>query len=74
MLLNRKPRRQVFPSIQTAHDIIILRKLCCPVHIYTDVNKNASLIITDFLTMVYKNKQPQPAYLCRGRTWKMTLI
>ena len=35
-------------------------------YIYTDVNKNASLIITDFLAMVYKNEQPHTACLCRG--------
>ena len=28
--------------------------------------KNASLIITDFLAMVYKNEQPRSASLCRG--------
>ena len=33
---------------------------------YTDVNKNATLIITDFLAMVYKKEQPHSAYLCRG--------
>ena len=31
--------------------------------------KNASLIITDFLAMVYKNEQPRTASLCRG--WAM---
>ena len=25
---------------------------------YTDVNQNASLIITDFLVVIYKNEQP----------------
>ena len=30
--------------------------------------KNASLIITDFLAMVYKNEQPRTASLCRGWT------
>ena len=33
---------------------------------YTDVNKNASLIISDFLAMIYKNEQPRTAYLCKG--------
>ena len=28
--------------------------------------KNASLIITDFLAMVYKNEHPRTASLCRG--------
>ena len=31
--------------------------------------KNASLIITDFLAMIYKNEQPRTASLCRG--WAM---
>ena len=31
--------------------------------------KNASLIITDFLVMIYKNEQPRTASLCRG--WEM---
>ena len=31
--------------------------------------KNASLIITDFLAMIYKNEQPHTASLCRG--WAM---
>ena len=31
--------------------------------------KNASLIITDFLAMIYKNEQPPTASLCRG--WAM---
>ena len=31
--------------------------------------KNASLIITDFIAMIYKNKQPRTASLCRG--WAM---
>ena len=31
--------------------------------------KNASLIITDFLAMIYKNEQPRTASLCRG--WGM---
>ena len=31
--------------------------------------KNASLIITDFLAMIYKNEQPRAASLCRG--WAM---
>ena len=31
--------------------------------------KNASLIITDFLAMIYKNEQPRTAILCRG--WAM---
>ena len=29
--------------------------------------KNASLIITDFLAMIYKNEQPPTASLWRGR-------
>ena len=29
--------------------------------------KNASLIITEFLAMVYKNEKPRTASLCRGR-------
>ena len=33
-------------------------------YFYTDVNKNALLIISDFLAMLYKNKQPRLAYLC----------
>ena len=28
--------------------------------------KNASLIITDFSAMIYKNEQPRTASLCRG--------
>ena len=28
--------------------------------------KNASLIITDFLVMIYKNEQPRTASLCSG--------
>ena len=37
--------------------------------------KNASLVITDFLAMVYKNEQPCTAYLSEvGRSWKLTLI
>ena len=32
---------------------------------HTDVNKNASLIITEFSAMVYKSEQPRTAYLCR---------
>ena len=31
--------------------------------------KNASLVITDFLAMIYKNEQPRTATLCRG--WAM---
>ena len=31
--------------------------------------KSASLIITDFLAMIYKNEQPRNASLCRG--WAM---
>ena len=31
---------------------------------YTDINKNASLIISDFLASLYKNEQPRMAYLC----------
>ena len=31
--------------------------------------KNASLIITDVLAMIYKNEQPRTAFLCRG--WEM---
>ena len=31
--------------------------------------KNASLIITDVLAMIYKNEQPRTASLCRG--WAM---
>ena len=34
-------------------------------HILTST-KNASLIITDFLAMIYKNEQPRTASLCRG--------
>ena len=34
--------------------------------IYTDVNLNASLIITDFSAMIYKNEQSRTASLCRG--------
>ena len=37
--------------------------------IYTDVNKNASLIITDFLAMTKENEQRRTASLCRG--WAM---
>ena len=31
--------------------------------------KNASLIITDFLAMIYKHEEPRTASLCRG--WAM---
>ena len=42
---------------------------------FTDVNKNASLIITDFLAMVCKNEQPCTAFYVEvGRSWKMSLI
>ena len=30
------------------------------------LTKNASLIITDFLAIIYKNDQPRTASLCRG--------
>ena len=41
---------------------------------FTDVNKNASLIITDFLAMVCKNEQPCTAFYVEvGRSWKLTL-
>ena len=37
--------------------------------------KNASLIITDYLAMIYKNEKPRTASLIEvGRCWKMTLI
>ena len=43
--------------------------------IYTTSTKNASLIITDFLAMIYKKEQPRTApYVKTGRCWKMTLI
>ena len=34
-------------------------------HILTST-KNASLFITDFLAVIYKNEQPRTASLCRG--------
>ena len=37
-------------------------------NIYRRQLKNASLIITDFLAMIYKNEQPHTASLCRGWT------
>ena len=40
--------------------------ISCLKTLYTDVNKkNASLIISDFLAMLYKNEQPRKAYLCK---------
>ena len=36
-------------------------------HILTST-KNTSLIITDFLSMIYENEQPRTASLCRGWT------
>ena len=37
--------------------------------------KNASLIISDFLAMLYKNEQPLwLIYVNSGRGWKMTSI
>ena len=38
------------------------------INILTSI-KNASLIITDFLAMIFKNEQPRTASLCRG--WAM---
>ena len=39
-------------------------------HVYIlKSTKNASLLITDFLAMMYKNEQPRTRYLCRG--WAM---
>ena len=36
--------------------------------------KNASIIITDFLAMLYKNEQPRTRYYVEvERCWKMTL-
>ena len=37
--------------------------------IYNESTKNATLIITDFLVMIYKNEHPCTASLCRG--WAM---
>ena len=38
-------------------------------HYILTSTKNASLIITDFLAMIYKNEKPRTASLCRG--WAM---
>ena len=45
-----------------------LGRILCRCHILTST-KNASLIITNFLAMLYKNEQPRTASLCRG--WAM---
>ena len=44
--------------------VFYLKKL----HILTST-KNASLIMTDFVAMMYKNEQSRTASLCRG--WAM---
>ena len=48
--------------------------MLCRIYEYTltcilTSTKNASLFITDFLAMIYKNEQPRYASLCRG--WAM---
>ena len=57
--------------IRVGYNLDIMRQSAClvfnPITVYILTStKNASLIITDFLAMIYKNEQPHTASLCRG--------
>ena len=63
-LLLQSPIFRIFATDRCLHQRLPEQNL----NILTST-KNASLLITDFFAMIYKNEQPRTASLCRG--WAM---
>ena len=49
-----------------SHHIKVVPALSSKIQNILTLTKNASLLSTDFLAMIYKNEQPRTTFLCRA--------